>query len=489
MAQASTVVWFRQDLRLADNPALTAAVERARSGGGAVVPVFVWSPNEEGSWPAGGARRWWLHHSLKALGESLQAHGSKLVLRQGDTRKELADVIEKSGADAVFWNRRYEPSAIERDRGIKDWLRSDRGLTAKSFNSALLFEPWTVETGGGGPYKVYTPFWKNVSQRPEPAAPCPAPEKISAPEHWPQTVALDRLGLEPKRDWKDGLAEAWTPGEDAAMQNLRDFLDEAGRTYQKDRDFPADHGTSRLSPYLHHGEIGPRQVWHAVRGFMQDGRRNVSKADRDNLWVYLKEICWREFAYHVLYHFPHTPESPLQEKYKDFPWLSDDAKLKAWQKGRTGYPIIDAGMRQLWATGWMHNRVRMIAASFLVKDLLISWTEGAKWFWDTLVDADLANNTLGWQWAGGCGADAAPYFRVFNPVLQGEKFDKDGRYVRRWVPELKNLPDKWLHKPWEAGDDVLDQAGVELGHHYPERVVDHAEARDRALEALDTVKG
>ncbi|MEM1107236.1 MAG: deoxyribodipyrimidine photo-lyase [Planctomycetota bacterium] len=488
MNKPAMIVWFRQDLRLADNPALLAAVEKAEEDGGSVVPVYIWSPEEEGDWAPGGAKRWWLNHSLQSLGESLEAMGSRLVLREGPTRDVLEDLITETKANAVFWNRRYEPDVIERDKSIKQWLKSDKDITAKSFNSHLLFEPWTVETGSGGPYKVYTPFWKNVSSGPSPDLPRDAPEKIPSPESWPRSADLDTLVLEPTRDWKDGLAEAFTPGEAEAHRKLDAFLDDAVRAYEDDRNFPAVSGTSRLSPHLHHGEISPRACYHATRKFMNDGRRDLSADEKKQCETFIKEIVWREFAYHVLYHFPHTPVEPLQEKYARFPWEDNAEALKKWQYGQTGYPIVDAGMRELYTTGWMHNRVRMIVASFLVKDLLISWEEGERWFWDTLVDADLASNTLGWQWAGGCGADAAPYFRIFNPVLQGEKFDKKGAYVRQWVPELAELPDNVLHKPWEAKPMQLQAAGVTLGETYPHPMVDHKQARDAALAALDTVK-
>ncbi|MEM7625419.1 MAG: deoxyribodipyrimidine photo-lyase [Planctomycetota bacterium] len=485
MHQAATIVWFRKDLRLDDNPALLTAVER----GGPVVPVYIWAPNEEGDWPPGGASRWWLHHSLRVLAESLEAIGSRLILRQGPTQDVLDDLLTKTKADAVFWNRRYEPAIIERDAAVKEWLRQNKGVRANSFNSHLLFEPWEVQTGAGGPYKVYSPFWRSAEKGPTPDLPKDTPESIPAPNKWPSSVKLDALGLEPTRDWKEGLARVWTPGESGGRARLDAFIAGPIAAYRDARNFPNTEGTSRLSPHLAHGEVSPRRAYHAARKYMQDSRRNLSKDEKKQCEHFVKELGWREFAYHVLYHFPHTPRAPLQEKYAGFPWDDNAGALRDWQKGRTGYPIIDAGMRQLYATGWMHNRVRMIVASFLVKDLLISWEEGVAWFWDTLVDADLANNTLGWQWAGGCGADAAPYFRIFNPVLQGEKFDGDGEYTRKWVPEIKGLGDKWLFKPWEAKPMELEAAGVTLGEDYPRPMVDHKKARESALAALDQVTG
>ncbi len=479
-----TIVWFRSDLRLADNPALTAAIER----GHPVIPVFIWAPDEEAPWAPGGARRWWLHQSLQALQQSLEDAGSRLIFRQGPSLDTLRQVIEHTGADAVFWNRRYEPAVVSRDKKVKQDLK-DAGLDARSFNSHLLYEPWEVATKQGDPYKVFTPFWKTCTAMPEPDAPLDTPTDAQwqgaepSAQAWPESEALEALGLMPKIKWYEDMAAFWTPGEAGAQHRLDAFLDDAIRAYKEDRDIPSKDGTSRLSPYLCHGEVSPRQIWHAVRRFMNDGRRNLSHAEEKQCWAYLREIGWREFCYHVLYHFPHTPQSPLQEKYAHFPWREDADQLKAWQRGRTGYPLIDAGMRQLWQLGWMHNRVRMVVASFLVKDLLISWQDGAAWFWDTLVDADLANNTLGWQWAGGCGADAAPYFRVFNPILQSKKFDTDGGYIHHFVDELRDVEAKDLHAPWEASSPLLDQSN------YPAPLIDHKEARDRALAALDQVTG
>lgn len=476
----TTLVWLRRTLRLADNPALVAACRR----GGAVVPVYIDSPGDEGDWPAGAASRWWLHYSLKSLGESFKKVGARLVIRSGPCAEGLCELIDETGADAVYWDRCYEPAAIKRDKAIKKNLRDD-GLEAKSFNTNLLFEPWEVETKTGGPYKVFTPFWRTCMERPGPGRPCDVPDAVPAPKKWPASVKLNDLGLLPKIDWAGGLRDAWIPGESGAQEALKTFLDETVQTYGDDRDRPDMRGTSRLSPYLHFGEISPRQIWHDTQHRIRSG---MSADESKSANHFLREIGWREFGYHLIYHFPKTADEPLRPEFMGFPWDSNPRALKAWKRGRTGYPIVDAGMRQLWHTGWMHNRVRMIVASFLVKDLLISWKEGAAWFWDTLVDADLANNTLGWQWAGGCGADAAPYFRVFNPVLQGKKFDPEGDYVRKWVPELRGLDKKCIHEPWNAKADALGSAGVELGEDYPEPIVDHSQARDRALEAFEKIK-
>jgi deoxyribodipyrimidine photo-lyase len=466
----ATIVWFRHDLRLGDNPALTAALGR----GGPVIPVFIWAPEEEGRWPPGAASRWWLHQSLAALDASLRKAGSRLTIRRGPTLDTLRSLVEETGATAVFWNRRYEPAIIARDSKIKSALQGE-GKTAESFNGSLLFEPWTIKTQQATPYRVFTPFWRACLGQLEPAGPERMPPRFEKPAKWPMSAELRELGLQPMIDWTGGLREAWHPGENGARKQLSQFLENAIADYADQRNRPDLLGTSRLSPHLHFGEISVREIWSELGNLQM-------KANADAIRVYKSELGWREFAHHLLFHFPHTAEEPLRGEFARFPWRKDTAELRAWQRGRTGYPIVDAGMRELWHTGWMHNRVRMIVASFLVKDLLISWQEGAAWFWDTLVDADLANNTLGWQWTAGCGADAAPYFRVFNPVSQGEKFDPDGAYVRRWVQELQRVPIEWLHKPWESPLDVTT-AGLEFGRNYPRPIVDHSRARQQALDA------
>jgi deoxyribodipyrimidine photo-lyase len=475
-----TLVWFRQDLRLRDNPALIAAIGR----GGPITPVFIWAPDEEGQWPPGAAARWWLHQSLTQLDASLRRLGSRLIIQRGPTLETLRTLLDQTGSTAVFWNRRYEPALIERDSRVKAALQKDERIV-ESFSGSLLFEPWTVQTQQGKPYQVFTPFWKACLAKPEPASPEDAPSRIANPPRWPATLNLAELGLEPAIDWAAGLRASWRPGEVGASEQLKRFTDEALADYPVGRNRPDRMGTSRLSPHLHIGEISVRQIWSALRG-QRRGQRITHPAEATR--SYARELGWREFAHHLLFHFSKTPEQPLRKEFAHFPWQPDKGKLRAWQRGRTGYPIVDAGMRELWHTGWMHNRVRMIVASFLVKDLLIPWQQGAAWFWDTLVDADLANNTLGWQWTAGCGADAAPYFRIFNPVTQGEKFDPQGDYVRRWVPELNKMPREWVHKAWEAPAHLLAEAGIELGNTYPLPVVDHQEARSRALEALQQIK-
>jgi deoxyribodipyrimidine photo-lyase len=476
----TSLVWFRLDLRLADNPALAAAVKR----GGEVVPVFVWSRDEESPWPPGSASKWWLHQSLAALDTSLRAAGSRIIIRRGPTLETLRAIAKETGADAVFWNRRYEPATIARDAVVKEALRAD-GLLAGSFNAALLHEPWTIRNKTGKPFQVFTPFWRHCLAQADPPQPLPAPGALAGPDRWPRSLALEELDLEPKISWTDGMRATWRPGEAGAKDRLKRFLASALDAYSQKRSRPDVEGTSRLSPHLHFGEISPRQVWHGIS--RAASKRDVPVA----AWrssQFLAEVGWREFAHHLLFHFPHTPAGPLRADFERFPWVEDAALLEAWQRGRTGYPIVDAGMRELWTTGWMHNRARMIVASFLVKDLLIDWREGAAWFWDTLVDADLANNTLGWQWTAGCGADAAPYFRIFNPASQGGKFDPDGEYVRKWCPELAKLPSKWIHQPERAPAEVLRTAGVEIGRDYPEPVVSHPVARHAALEAFQSIK-
>ena len=379
----------------------------------------------------------------------------------------------------MCWNRRYEPTVMARDEKVEAGLRA-AGLQTESCNGALLHEPGAERNQAGRPFQVFTPFWGRCLACSEPSEPLPAPRRLSAPARRPASLPLAALDLEPKLDWSEGLRGAWQPGSTGAQGELRRFLREGLLTYAEGRNRPDLAGTSRLSPHLHFGEISPRQVWQAVRRFAETGCIPAAAWCR---WQFLTELGWREFAHHLLFHFPHTPEQPLRESFARFPWRKHPGWLRAWQRGRTGYPLVDAGMRELWATGWMHNRVRMVAASFLVKNLLLPWQEGARWFWDTLVDADLANNTLGWQWAAGCGADAAPFFRIFNPVTQGERFDPEGGYVRRWVPELARLPAAWIHRPWEAPSVALVAAGVELGRNYPRPVVSLRLSREVALEA------
>jgi deoxyribodipyrimidine photo-lyase len=475
MSQPATIVWFRLDLRLADNPALQAAAKR----GGAVVPVFIWAPEEDGAWPPGAASRWWLHQSLARLSEECRAAGVELILRRGASLSELERLAKETNAGAVFWNRRYEPALIARDQTVQTALHAV-GLTVESFNSALLHEPWTIKNRNGQPFQVFTPFWKTCLAGEPPRDPLPAPRKLVPFAQKLDSLTLAHLALEPKLNWTQGLHSAWKPGTAGAKTELDRFLSKAIPGYSENRNRPDLVATSRLSPHLHFGEISPVQVWQALR------RHAEANSIPESQWQgsqFLAEIGWREFAHHLLYHFPHITEQPLREKFARFPWRNEPAWLKAWQRGRTGYPLVDAGMRELWVTGWMHNRVRMVVASFLVKNLMQPWQSGARWFWDTLVDADLANNTLGWQWTAGCGADAAPYFRIFNPVSQGEKFDPNGDYVRRWVPELSQLPAEQIHQPRRGDNEESNRDGA-----YPEAIVSLFSSREMALEAYASLE-
>ena len=476
-SSAPTLVWFRQDLRLSDNPALTAAVAR----GGPVVPLYLLDDETPGSWAMGGASRWWLHHSLQSLGDDLSAKGATLILRRGKATEILPAMAEEIGAAAVLWNRCYEPWAVPRDTALKERLKAS-GLEVESFSASLLQEPWTVQTGAGKPYTVFSPFWRAIRDRDVPR-PLAAPGGVTGGEG----LASDRLEdwqLLPQRpDWAGGLRESWTPGEQAAQERLTAFLEERVARYADKRNRPDIDGTSGLSPYLHWGEISPRQIWHATQH-----RLSADDAAGKGAWSFLSELGWRDFSYHLLFHWPSLMEETWKDNFKAFPWRENPEGLRAWCRGRTGFPIVDAGMRQLWHTGWMHNRVRMIVGSFLIKDLMVHWQEGERWFWDTLVDADAASNGASWQWVAGCGADAAPYFRIFNPMTQGEKFDPSGDYTRKWVPEVAGLPDRYLHRPWEAPDEVLAEAGVRLGETYPKPIVDHGEARQAALAAFENIK-
>ncbi|MEO8803031.1 MAG: deoxyribodipyrimidine photo-lyase [Rudaea sp.] len=469
----TAIVWFRRDLRLNDNPALDAALRQHNR----VVCVYVHAPDEELPWPPGAASRWWLHYSLQALDADLRKRGAVLHLWFGPTQTALESLLRATSATAVYWNRLYEPSFIQSDANLKQALR-EAGVDAQSFNANLLIEPWQIQTGQGGPYKVFTPFWRKLRAQQEPRPPLNAPTRISSPA-LSNDVNLDALKLLPSVRWDAGLRDTWKPGEGGARQLLKRFCDEAIAEYPKGRDRPDRDWTSRLSAHLHFGEIGPRQIAWLLE---ESAMNSASARSRDGAEAFLREVGWREFSQHLLFHFPCTPQQNLNAQFDAFAWLPvDKVALSRWQRGTTGVPIVDAGMRQLWNTGWMHNRVRMIVASFLTKNLRQHWLHGARWFWDTLVDADLANNTQGWQWTAGCGADAAPYFRIFNPVTQGERFDPLGEYVRRWVSELASVDARVIHQPWKQ-PELLRQ------HGYPPPMVDLRESREAALLAYQQMR-
>jgi deoxyribodipyrimidine photo-lyase len=458
------IMWFRQDLRLSDHPALTAA-----AAAGSILPVFILDDETPGDWRWGGASRWWLHHSLAAL-----SHDIPLVLRRGEAVAELEKLIAESAPQALYFTRDYAPWSGALERRVKE-LCDRNGVACHRHGGYLLHEPESIKTGGGSWFKVYTPFSRACFAAGAPRPLKPVPQLTFNPSKTPSDTLEDWHLLPQNPNWAAGFATHWTPGEDGAKQRLSHFLEQGLAGYATLRDRPDMTHASRLSPHLHWGEISPHQVWHATE---QCRAVAHGKLDLDGE-KFLKEILWREFSYQLLHHAPHLPESAFKPEYNDFPWTDDPEGLRRWQKGETGYPLVDAGMRELWHTGIMHNRVRMIVASFLVKHLLLRWQEGERWFWDTLCDADIASNSASWQWVAGSGADAAPYFRVFNPVLQGEKFDPQGAYVRKWVPELRDVPNEFIHHPWDMATPPAS---------YAKPIVDHSKARTRALAALKKIK-
>ena len=459
-----TLLWLRQDLRLADHPALTAAAAK-----GPLIILYILDDKTPESWLWGGASRWWLHHSLQNLSQKIP-----MVFRVGRADQVISDVLRETGATSLHFTRDYAPWSATLENNIK--LDCEKiNVTCHRYGGFLLHEPESIRNGAGEPYKVYTPYSRACFAKGEPRTLKPVPKF----ETYNGKITSDNLNdwnlLPTKPNWAKGLEETWTPGEEHAHELLYKFLDEALIDYADGRDRTDKPFTSRLSAHLHWGEISPHQIWHATRNAMARAEGALDRSGEK----FLKEILWREFSYHLLHHFPHFPDHPFKPEYAEFPWVEDEAALARWQQGKTGYPIVDAGMRELWHTGIMHNRVRMIAASFLIKDLLIPWQQGERWFWDTLVDADIASNSASWQWVAGCGADASPYYRIFNPILQGVKFDPEGAYVKKWVPELKHVPKESIHCPWEMPTPPQD---------YPKRMVDHAFARDRALEAFKKIK-
>lgn len=469
----TAIHWFRLDLRLRDNPALLAAAKHQ-----SVLAVYIWDETIDDALQMGGASRWWLHHSLKSLNNSLEG---QLVIYRGDPEQILQDLVKDTGACAVYWNRCYEPHRISADSKIKSRLTA-QGTQSHSFNGSLMWEPMTILKADNTPYKVFTPYYrKGCLAAAEPRFPEQAPEQLNIARKPESSLRIDDLPLIPDIAWYDHMASLWQPGEQGASNKLSRYINEAAPNYASDRDIPSVEGTSKISPHLHFGELSPNQVWYAIKNNFPDC--SVKSIDK-----YLAELGWREFSYYLLYHFPKLPTQNFNARFDNFPWLDAPEYLQAWQKGMTGVPIIDAGMRELWQTGYMHNRVRMVVGSFLVKNLLTHWQSGAAWFHDCLVDADLASNSASWQWVAGSGADAAPYFRIFNPILQGEKFDKQGVYVKKYCPELSALPNKYIHKPWEAPEDVLKLANIKLGEHYPKPIIDLKQSRQRALDAFQEIK-
>lgn len=468
---APIIVWFRQDLRLSDNPALKEATEK-----GTILPLYILDDENAGEWKIGGAGRVWLHHALNALNDKLDGN---LVLKCGKADEVLPELIKETNAKAVYWNRCYEPWRVKRDKAIKETL----DVECKSFNASLLWEPWDISKNDGTPYRVFTPYYrKGCLKAKAPRKPYDAPHKMDLTTT--EGLSLDDLGLLPKNlDWHIDLADQWDISQDGAKQQLYKFLDNGLKNYKEGRNIPSGKNFSMLSPYLHWGLISPNRVWYLAE------ERGVAEGVEKDLDHFHSELGWREFSYSLLYYFPDLPSENLQSKFDNFPWEENADYLKAWQNGQTGYPIVDAAMRELYATGFMHNRTRMVVGSFLVKHLLQHWRHGEDWFWDCLVDADLASNSASWQWVAGTGADAAPYFRVFNPILQGKRFDENGDYVRKWIPELAKLPNEFIHEPWEAGPLILQGADIELGVTYPKPIVDHSQARDYALASYDHIKG
>ncbi len=482
MSKGPVLVWFRDDLRLSDHPALVAAL----ASDCPVIPVYIFDEQSPGFRSMGGASRWWLHYALDSLDQSLRDKGSRLRILRGAAMPCITDLIKHYQAQGVYWSRRYGAAEMAVDASIKAWCK-DNSIACESFNGSLLVEPWMVTTQAGQPMKVFTPFWKSARANNTFAQPLPAPQNVTSTNGpaSPHELALADLNLLPTNpDWAKGFSSFWSVGEAGAQQRLLDFLSDGLKGYGEDRNRPDRNNVSRLAPYLRFGNISPRQVWHVAINRMETGECPASERD---LTVFQSELGWREFSYHLLFHNPSLATKNYQARFDAFPWRQDQAALVAWQKGRTGYPIVDAGMRQLWQTGWMHNRVRMVVASFLIKHLLTDWRDGEAWFWDTLLDADPASNAASWQWVAGSGADAAPYFRIFNPVLQGERFDPKGDYIRQFVPELARLPKEFINKPWTAPEWVLRDAVITLGTDYPHPLIDHKIGRDRALAAFSAI--
>lgn len=469
MSKHIAIHWFRQDLRLSDNPALTNALKQGR-----VLPIYILDNVNAGEYALGAASGWWLHHSLASLNDSLEGN---LSIYQGNPLDVLADLIARFDVQAVYWNRCYEPWRMARDAKIKELLQTT-GIEVKSSNGSLLWEPWTIKKDDGTPYRVFTPFYRKGCLKAKlPRKPLNAPEHFQYCKDKERSLDINKLHLLPDIRWDKQLESHWHIGEEGAHKRFQEFINQGLTHYKDGRNIPAKPYVSRLSPHLHFGEISPNQLWYTVNNI----------GENKHIDHFCSELGWREFSYSQLYHHPDLPKRNLQAKFNHFPWVENESLLYAWQRGETGIPMVDAGMRELWQTGYMHNRVRMIIGSFLVKNLRLHWHHGERWFWDTLVDADLANNSASWQWIAGCGVDAAPYFRIFNPVMQGQKFDPEGNYIRRFIPEIASLPDKYLFSPWEAPEYILQSAQIKLGSSYPAPIVDLKQSRQAALAAFQAL--
>lgn len=471
----SSIVWFRRDLRLSDNPALTKALSLKEP----IILLYIQDQEINSNWPIGSASKWWLHHSLIELQTNIKSLNGFLNIVEGDPKKILLEITEKYKVKNIFWNRLYEPETILRDSEIKSTM-TENNISCESFNGSLLIEPWEIKTTTGGPYQVFSPFWRALQRSYKSEKTLAKPKSLSESIELNKSTKVESLNLLPKINWDKEFEKLWTPGENGAVNLTKEFLKNKVTKYTLERDFPSISANSKLSPHLHFGEISPKKIWNMAE-------EAFNKSNITEIEPFIRQLGWRDFAHHLLFHFPHTIDKPLKPSFEKFPWSKNKKYLIAWQKGETGYPIIDAGMRELWQTGIMHNRVRMIVGSFLVKNLLLHWSSGAKWFWDTLLDADLANNTMGWQWVAGSGADAAPYFRIFNPVSQSQKFDSEGIYLRKWLPELAKLPNKYIHAPWEAPGILIASAGIKLGKDYPKPIVDLKTTRENALEAYYSI--
>ncbi|MFL2813241.1 MAG: cryptochrome/photolyase family protein [Candidatus Puniceispirillales bacterium] len=468
-----SILWFRVDLRLSDNPAFQKAIELGKP----IIPIYILDDDDANNRKLGDASKWWLHNSLKSIYSELEKVGSKILFFKGNAEDVIKKIIEETNADTVLWNRRYEPWAVKRDKSIKENLIL-KSKNVFSFNGSLLYEPWEIKSKIGNPLKVFTPFKRALLNKGVIFNVSKSPNTILSPSLWPSSLDIDDLDLVKNKLWTDKFANSWVPGSKTAKAKLISFKENNIHDYNKDRDIPSVLGTSKLSPHLRFGEISPKEIFIA----MNDLEEN------DGVLTYKSEIIWREFAHNLLWYFPDIHEKPIKNEFSKFMWDNSQSNFDLWTKGMTGYPIVDAGMRELWSTGWMHNRIRMVTASFLTKHLLLPWQMGEKWFWNTLLDADPASNTSGWQWVSGSGADAAPYFRIFNPIIQGQKFDPEGEYVKKFIPELKDLPSKFIHEPWKADSALLKKSDIKLGETYPLPIVDHKFARERALNKYAEIR-